>query len=119
MSGIERRHPTSRLSQLVMSGGFAFLAGQVADDASLDAAGQTRQILGKIDRLLDEAGACRSDLLWCIIFLADIRHRDEINREWQNWIDPDALPARTSVEAKLALPGLLVEITAIAARATA
>src|SRR5580765_7814961 len=41
-----------RMSQAVVHGGFAFLAGQVADDTTQDVKGQTAQILDKIDRLL-------------------------------------------------------------------
>ena len=57
MVEIKRYGVGERMSQLVVAGGLAFVAGQVADDTSLDVAGQTRQILDKIDRLLSAANA--------------------------------------------------------------
>ena len=54
---IERFHVGARMAQLVKYNGFAFLAGQVADDPAQDVRGQTAQILAKIDALLAEMEA--------------------------------------------------------------
>ena len=48
-----------RLSGAVVHAGTVYLAGQVADDASLDTEGQTADILRQIDTLLQEAGTGR------------------------------------------------------------
>jgi enamine deaminase RidA (YjgF/YER057c/UK114 family) len=39
-----------------------------------------------------------------------------MNRAWDEWIDPANLPARATVEAKLATPAYKVEIAGVAAR---
>ena len=54
--GITRLAEEERLSGATVAGGFVFLAGQVADDATLDAEGQTADILSQVDALLAQAG---------------------------------------------------------------
>jgi enamine deaminase RidA (YjgF/YER057c/UK114 family) len=39
-----------------------------------------------------------------------------MNGAWKQWIDPNNLPARATVEAKLADPRMLVEIACVAAK---
>ena len=39
-----------------------------------------------------------------------------MNKVWLAWVDPDNLPARATVEAKLADPRMLVEIAVICAK---
>jgi enamine deaminase RidA (YjgF/YER057c/UK114 family) len=61
------------MSQAVVHGGFAFLAGQVAVDAPGAAvANQTRNILDRIDALLRSAGSERTKIPSATIRLADI-----------------------------------------------
>ena len=70
---IKRSKVGARMSQAVVHGDTVYLAGQVADDGTADVAGQTKQILAKIDGLLAEAGSDKSKLLSATIWLADIR----------------------------------------------
>ena len=104
-----------RLSGAVAHGGLLYLAGQVADDASLDTEGQTADILAQIDTLLAEAGTGKAHLLTVTIALADIRDAPAMNRAWDRWLDRRCKPARMTTEALLANPGWRVEITGIAA----
>jgi enamine deaminase RidA (YjgF/YER057c/UK114 family) len=112
---IKRLQPEGRLAGAVVHGNTVYLAGQVADDPSLDAEGQTADILRQIDALLAEAGTDKSRLLSCQIFLKDIRDVDGMNRAWDAWLDRANPPARATVEAKLVDPRWAVEITGIAA----
>ena len=48
--------------------------------------------------------------------VTDIRNRDEMNAAWTAWADPANLPARATVEAKLADPRMLVEIMVTCAK---
>jgi len=89
----------------------------VADDTSLDAEGQTRDILRQIDALLAEAGTSKSMLLSVQIFIADMADFDAMNRAWDEWVDRRNLPARATVQARLHDPAWRVEITGVAARA--
>ncbi|GAN97921.1 translation initiation inhibitor/endoribonuclease L-PSP [Komagataeibacter europaeus NBRC 3261] len=112
---IKRLQPEERLTSAVVHGHTVYLAGQVADDPTLDAEGQTADILRQIDALLAEAGTSSARLLSVQIFLSDMNDMAAMNRAWDAWLDRDAKPARATVEARLADPRWKVEITGIAA----
>lgn len=107
---ISRLESGARMSQAVIANGFAFLAGQVAPDPTADVQGQTRQILGEIDRLLAAAGTSKERILTANVYLADIGTFAEMNKAWDAWVAKDAKPARATIEAKLAAPEYRVEI---------
>jgi enamine deaminase RidA (YjgF/YER057c/UK114 family) len=112
---IERFHAGPRMSQAVACNGMVFLAGQVADDTGQDVAGQTRQVLAAIDRLLAEAGSDKSRLLSAQIFLADMADFAAMNKVWEAWVAPGQTPARATVQAAMARPDYRVEIVVTAA----
>jgi enamine deaminase RidA (YjgF/YER057c/UK114 family) len=115
---IERHHVGKRLSEMVVVTAPAkliWLAGQVADDASLDVAGQTRQVLASIDRLLAEAGSQRANIVSATIYLSSMDDFPGMNAVWDAWVPQGQTPARATVEAKLAAPGYRVEIQVVAA----
>jgi len=115
MGAITRLAEEGRLSGAVVHGGLVWLAGQVADDATLDAEGQTADILRQIDTLLAMAGTDKSRLLSATVVLADIRDAAAMNRAWDAWLDPAAKPARMTLQAPLVDPAWKVEITGVAA----
>ncbi|MFA7679462.1 MAG: RidA family protein [Pigmentiphaga sp.] len=112
---IERVGLGPRMSQAVVHNGVVYLAGQVAEDASQDVEGQTRQILQSIDTLLAEVGSDKTRLLQVQIFLADINDFSAMNTVWDAWVSQRNAPARATTEARLAAPALKVEILATAA----
>ena len=112
---ITRLQPEDRLTGAVVHGNTVYLAGQVADDPTLDAEGQTADILCQIDALLAEAGTSSARLLSVQIFLSDMNDMAAMNRAWDAWLNPASKPARATVEALLADPRWKVEITGIAA----
>lgn len=112
---IQRYECGKRMSQAVVHGGFAFLAGQVADDTSADVKGQTGQILAKIDRLLEQVGSDKTRILSASIWLADYTTFAAMNEVWDAWVPDGNAPARACVESKLAFPQYTVEIAVIAA----
>lgn len=114
-SMIMRYQKGSRMSQAVSYGGLVHIAGQVANDRKAGIEEQTRDVLGKIDVLLKEAGTDRSKLLAVNVFLPAIVDFDAMNAVYDAWIDTENPPARACVEARLADPDLRVEMTAIAA----
>jgi enamine deaminase RidA (YjgF/YER057c/UK114 family) len=103
------------MSQAVAYGGMVHIAGQVADDRKAGIEGQTRDVLAKIEALLAEAGTDKSKLVAVNIFLPQISDFEAMNRVYDAWVDPQRLPARACVEARLADPDLRIEITAVAA----
>ena len=114
MSRITRIESGARMSQAVVANGLVFLAGQVAPDPSANVEGQTRQVLGEIDRLLAIAGSSKERILSATIYLADVSTFAEMNRAWEAWVAPDGKPARATVEAKMVAPEYRVEIQVVA-----
>ncbi|CAH0136191.1 RidA family protein [Roseomonas sp. CECT 9278] len=114
MTRIRRLAEEARLSGAVVAGGMVWLAGQVADDATLDAEGQTADILAQIDALLAQAGTDKCALVSITVVLADIRDAPAMNRAWDAWMDPAHKPARMTIEAPLVDPAWKVEITGVA-----
>jgi enamine deaminase RidA (YjgF/YER057c/UK114 family) len=102
------------MSQIVRHGETIYLAGQVGT-AGASVTQQTRDILEKIDALLEEAGSSRRHMLQAIIWLADMADFDEMNAVWDSWVPEGAAPTRACGEAKLARPDLTVEIIVTAA----
>ena len=113
---ITRHHTGQRMSQIVIHGDTVYLAGQVADDANADIAVQTRQVVDKIEALLDEAGSDKTKILSAQVWIASMGHFAQMNEVWDNWVPEGHAPARACIEARLASPDLLVEIGVIAAR---
>ena len=103
------------MSQVVIHGNVAYLAGTVADDASVDMKAQTTQTLASIDKWLASAGTDKSKLLTAQIWISDMRECAAMNEVWREWVDPDNPPARATCEAKLARPDWKVEIIVSAA----
>ena len=112
---IKRLESGPRMSQAVVHGNTVYLAGQVADDPSVDVAGQTRQVLANIDKLLVAAGSDKTRILSVTIYLPNIGTFAQMNSEWDAWVPQGHTPARATVEAKLAAPQYKVEIQVIAA----
>jgi enamine deaminase RidA (YjgF/YER057c/UK114 family) len=103
------------MSEMAVHNGVAYLAGQVASDATLDAKGQTTDVLAQVDALLARAGTDKSRILMAQIFLADVADFPAMNEAWDAWVAGGATPPRATVEAKLAKPGWKVEIVVKAA----
>ena len=117
MTPIQRLHPAARYSEAALHNGTVYLAGQVADDATQDVAGQTRQVLAAVDRLLAEAGSDKTRILRAQVFLADIADYGGMNAAWDAWVPAGAAPPRATVEARLARPEWRVEVVVTAALA--
>ncbi len=112
---ITRLHVGKRLSEVATHNSTVYLAGQIAEDTTQDIVGQTREVLGHVDRLLAEAGSDKSCILMCQIFIADMAHFPGMNEVWDEWVTLGHTPPRATVESKLANPECLVEIVVTAA----
>lgn len=112
---IQRFDTGPRMSEMVVHNGTVYLAGQIADDAGADIAGQTRQVLDAIDALLARAGSDKSKILRAQIFLVDLAEFAAMNAVWEQWVVPGHTPARATVQAALANPQWKIEIVVTAA----
>ncbi|MEX0304813.1 MAG: RidA family protein [Leisingera sp.] len=102
-----------RMSRIVKHNGVAYLCGQTSDAPSV--AGQTREILAKVEDLLAKAGSCKTRILKCEIWLADIADFAKMNEVWDAWVPDGQAPARACGESKLARDVLKVEMIVTAA----
>ena len=116
MSEIKRVDTGTRMSQAVIHNGTIYLAGQVgAPGASV--ATQTKDILQKIDTLLEQNGSDKTRILQATIWLADMKDFAEMNEVWDAWATGGNAPCRACVVSpRLASPQFTVEIGLIAAR---
>jgi 2-iminobutanoate/2-iminopropanoate deaminase len=103
----------------IRANGFVFTAGQVGTDphtgqiAGPDVASQTRQCIANVQAVLEAGGSSLAQLVKTTVFLADMRTFDEMNTVYRELI-PEPRPGRSTVEARLARPDILVEIEAVA-----
>jgi reactive intermediate/imine deaminase len=102
----------------IKANGFIFTAGQVGTDprtgavAGPDVASQTRQALSNLRAILEAGGSSLDGLVKTTVFLADMRLFEEMNAVYRELV-PEPRPSRSTVEARLARPELLVEIEGI------
>jgi reactive intermediate/imine deaminase len=111
--------PSLPFSAGIRANGFIFTAGQVGTDpgtgqvAGPDVASQTRQTIANLRAVLEAGGSSLDRLVKTTVFLADLRLFDEMNAVYRELI-PEPRPGRSTVEARLARPEILVEIEGIA-----
>jgi enamine deaminase RidA (YjgF/YER057c/UK114 family) len=92
-----------------------YLCG-VTPDPIGDISTQTKQVLERIDRLLQRAGTDKSKLLTAQVWLSDMRLFEAHNAVWNEWVDAKNPPVRACVRADLVRPNMLVEIMVTAAK---
>ena len=111
--------PSLPFSAGIKANGFIFTAGQVGTDprtgkiAGPDVASQTRQVIANLRAILEAGGSSLDQLVKTTVFLADMRLFDEMNAVYRELI-PEPRPGRSTVQASLARPEILVEIEAVA-----
>lgn len=112
---VQRFDVGTRLSEMAVHNGVAYLAGQVPADGSQDITGQTQQVLAAIDALLARAGTDKRKLLRVEIFLKDLTDFAGMNAVWEAWLPAGHAPPRATVKAELAKPEWRVEMVVTAA----
>ncbi|MBV2143410.1 RidA family protein [Falsochrobactrum sp. TDYN1] len=109
MSGIERFEFDTRIHHAVKHNGLVYLTGQVGTPGK-SAGEQTTEILARIDYLLALAGTDKTKILNVILWLDDLRDFDEVNKVWDAWVVKEHAPARSTGQARMTKPGMLVEV---------
>jgi enamine deaminase RidA (YjgF/YER057c/UK114 family) len=106
---------------VVARGATVFLRGQVAQDLDTreslhvsDAGAQTAKAMANIKLLMEEAGGSLDHICRIVVYLTDIRYRQDVYREMGKWVR-GVFPCSTGlVVTALARPEWLVEIEATA-----
>lgn len=116
MTDIHYLESNPRLSRSVVHNGVAWLAGVVAADCSQDIAGQTRQVLTRIEELLAASGSDKGKLLNVQIWMKDMpADFAAMNQVWSDWLVPARAPARATCQVMFDDPSILIEVIATAA----
>lgn len=107
-------------SKAVRAGGFVFLSGQIplgADGAPLRGTieEQTAAVLERVEAALAQAGSGIEDVVRVTVWLSDLALFARFNAVYAEWFKAPHLPARSTVEARLAF-GVDVEIEVTAWR---
>jgi enamine deaminase RidA (YjgF/YER057c/UK114 family) len=76
---------------------------------------QAVTVLARIDESLALCGTTKSRILSAIIYLNDVTQKAELNRAWDEWVDPKNPPMRACVGVAIEPPHL-VEIIVTAAK---
>ncbi|MGJ8643865.1 MAG: RidA family protein [Luteolibacter sp.] len=112
---IHRQETKQRMSRIVIHSDTVYLCGQVCKDATKDISEQTATMLEKVDDLLLQSGSDREHMLSATVYVRDMKDFAAMNEVWDSWVPEGHAPARACVEARMARPELLVEISVIAA----
>ena len=111
--------PPQTWSNCLVVGNQVFVAGMVARDGDKVLGGdsmyeQAKAIFAKIKNLLEAAGGRMDDIVKVLIFVTDIKRREEVWKARREVFTGD-FPVSTLVEVRaLAAPELLVEVEAVA-----
>jgi 2-iminobutanoate/2-iminopropanoate deaminase len=109
----------SHYTDAVRFGDLLFISGAMPIDdtgtvVSDDVVAQTRQVFRHLGAILEAAGGSFADVLKVTVYLTDVRDRPKINPVRQQ-VFGKTRPASTLIGVKeLALPGMKVEIDAVA-----
>ena len=112
---IKRLDSNDRMSQIVLHKDMVYLSGQTAGSPDTDIGAQTQTCLAKISELLAEADTDPDHIVSTLIHISDMTDFAAMNAVWDRWFQDRPKPARTCVEAKMARPEVLVEMTVVAA----
>lgn len=110
--------PPQTWSNCLVVGNQVFIAGMTARSGTEVVGGdsmygQARAIFAKITHLMEAAGGKMDDVVKVVIFVTDIKRREEVWRARREVFAGD-FPVSTLVEVRaLAAPELLVEVEAI------
>lgn len=116
---ITRTDTTPRMSRIVEHNNTIYLCGQVAKDATIGIKEQTITTLEKVEELLEKAGSDKKHILSVTIYVRDMKDFAAMNEVWDAWVEEGHQPTRACVEARMARPELLVEMSVVAAKITA
>jgi enamine deaminase RidA (YjgF/YER057c/UK114 family) len=116
MTIIQRKETKQRMSRIVIHQGVIYLCGQVCADATQGIEHQTQTMLDKVDQLLVDAGSDKQHMLSATIYIKDMQDFAAMNTIWDNWVPEGYAPARACVQASMARPELLVEVSVVAAQ---
>jgi enamine deaminase RidA (YjgF/YER057c/UK114 family) len=75
---------------------------------------QSVKALAIIDQTLAQFGSDKRKILSAIVYITDIKRKDEMNRAWDEWVDPKNPPMRACIGVDLEPPHIVeIVVTAV------
>ena len=106
---------TPTRSRAVAHGDLVLTVAVAPDPVPRSVYEQAVKVLARIDESLALCGTTRSKILSATIYLADVKQKSELNRAWDEWVDPENPPMRACIGVEIEPPHV-VEIVVTAAR---
>ncbi|MBV9259751.1 MAG: RidA family protein [Pseudolabrys sp.] len=106
---------TPTRSRAVVHDRLIFTVAVTPDPAPPGVYEQTQNALLRIDESLAMSGTDKSKILQAIVYIADIKRKEEMNRAWDEWVDRKNPPMRACLGVDLEPPHL-IEIVVTAAQ---
>ena len=106
---------TSTRSRAVVHGDLVFTVAVAPDPVTSSMYEQSSKALERIDESLALCGTDKSKILSAIVYITDMAAKAEMNRAWDEWVDPKNPPMRACIGVELEPPHI-VEIVVTAAK---
>ncbi len=106
---------TPTRSRAVATDDLVFTVAVAPDPVPPSVYEQAVKVLARIDESLALCGTDKSRILSAMIYLNDVTQKHELNRAWDEWVDPNNPPMRACVGVDIEPPHL-VEILVTAAK---
>ena len=111
--------PRVPLSHAVKVGNLVYVSGTTpfkpgTTEMAPDFKGQMTQVMENIRAILEAAGSSLDRVVKVNVILVDIGNFKEMNAIYRTYFQEGNYPARTTIEAKLASRGMMLEIECVA-----
>jgi enamine deaminase RidA (YjgF/YER057c/UK114 family) len=105
---------TPTRSRAVVHGDLVLTVAVAPDPVTASMYEQTVKALARIDESLALCGTDKSKILSAIVYIADIRQKEEMNRAWDQWVDRKNPPMRACLGVDLEAPHIVeIVVTAV------
>jgi enamine deaminase RidA (YjgF/YER057c/UK114 family) len=101
--------------EIVAHAGVLYIGGIVAEDTSLDMAGQADDVLRQLVKLLTAGGSSIARVLQVTMYITDLADKPDLNRVWKAYFNEVNLPARATIGVADLGAGVKLELVATAA----
>jgi enamine deaminase RidA (YjgF/YER057c/UK114 family) len=106
---------TPTRSRAVVHEGLVLTVAVAPDPVTSSLYAQTAKALARIDESLALCGTDKSKILSAIVYITEMKQKGEMNRAWDEWVDPKNPPMRACIGVDLEPPHI-VEIVVTAAK---
>jgi enamine deaminase RidA (YjgF/YER057c/UK114 family) len=105
---------TPTRSRAVVHGDLVLTVAVAPDPVTPSLYEQTVKTLARIDESLALCGTDKSKILSAIVYVADIKQKEEMNRAWDQWVDRNNPPMRACLGVDLEAPHIVeIVVTAV------